>query len=187
MSIRLRRYSGLDLEVFDKDRPIAMTKRELETVSKDPTSQTFIRRCGIVDSSRTPINHLIDWADEEFNAIARFCGGNVVSHTWGLYKLNRSIAYGDRRTAGDTRGALPRNYTLAAEVVIVDGEHPYSTTANTIREGCWEYLSSRQGIPYIFDVSSMQFVQGLERVDHQNKTDVHPIYIDLDINRANPQ
>lgn len=177
MFTRIHRFTGLDLPVFDPERPLLWTPSEYMRAAEHPTDITFLRRTHSEKPTGIRWDTFLKWTDDELEKLAELTGGVALKHTWGLYDVSD-------KPNGEVDQShpyyLPTGHVLSAEVNIVDTEDGIFDDTPEERDrfarGLRTYLYQHHG-PRLRDVRPDQFLYGIQRDTGQTEQ----TYINVDI------
>jgi len=161
------------LPIFNDGRPLQFRPKAKDIQALDieggKRHSTFLRKIFVdTDTKQTKtIQEVLQFASQEFQIINDL-GARVVDHLFGLYQLNRHF-FSERELN------VPRFYTMAAEVAIVDVAQ-VSIDAQKVAEA---YKSSSWGLVDAISRRS-QFVTGVSRLTPE-ATSVELNFVDLDL------
>ncbi|HET8991677.1 MAG TPA: hypothetical protein VFN31_01430 [Candidatus Saccharimonadales bacterium] len=165
-------YKGVE-RVFTAEVPLLRTKAEFKKAAQEKQSK-FLR---LLHLEPSPEKHfriapLMEQAEREFRAIAKYSGSRVVGHTWGLYRLPNDLKRILRLQAKvcESLGA-PSDHVLAAEVDVIPHHRqiiPDEPLYSDLLFNCDVYINSTRPNK-IRDMGPQQFIVDLSLLSSPNQ------------------
>jgi len=174
-NVKVGGFAGLELGVFDRERPLMIRPYEMSQAASDASVTSFLRRVRFEKPRQIDLQALTTWADGEFEEIARLTGGAVLTHKWGLYDLGyepHGIYLNQARC--DT---MPFGYVLAAEVSVVESGEATQDSRTKWRQGINEYGKRPARL---LDINGGNFTEGVIR-GASTPAEAVPIQHDIEI------
>jgi len=166
-------YDGLDLPIFDPERPL-IGKGQLKSMA-ETDHDTFYRYVFSTGPGEQSLRERLEITAEEFEKISELCGTTIVNHTFGLYPVE------DPKYFSLQHHKVPDGYILAAEVDIVRDIKPLRIRPANIWRGIHKYRS--QDGPFA-DLRTGQFVQGRQASSSSDEPEW--MLIDIEPRLKNP-
>jgi hypothetical protein len=179
----LVKHPGLDLPVFDVSREEVVDCLDVSLgLATIPEEDQFIRYVSLSEVSASHVSvdslkKLLEIADNCFQDAARYIGGEVIKHTWGLvHDPFEGLLF---NSAEYMRSDLvPAGHILGAEVSRITPDLPISQDQKDyILAGRRRYRREATGITWN-DFRPEQFIQGLAPEEEESKlwlVDIDPV------------
>lgn len=159
--MNLLKHHGLELPVFDQERPLLVSKSQFKQAANDPDNphETFLRAVFTTGPGEQSLKERLDATNNELDRLSQFCGTSIVKHTFGLYPIE------DPKYEYLHQHKVPDDYVLAAEVEILQVQE-LKLKPLSIRKGIYEY---RKHGGQLGDVRLRQFAYGKSKFEASDK------------------